>query len=132
MNAADAFLSAQQGQPLKLIQSVSTRWNSTLKQLELFEDYAKSLLDSSRARLLKYRLEPVAHERFVHYILPDNPKETVEIDLTQWCSKLPQTLLRRAVALASLKTDQIALRKTMNTAPATEIYCSGSTSSGAT
>lgn len=51
---------------------------------DIFEDEAKSLSDSSRARLLRHRLDPVAHERFVHYILPDNPKEigfkeTVEI-----------------------------------------------------
>lgn len=36
VNAADALRSAQQGQPLKLIQSVSTRWNSTFKQLERY------------------------------------------------------------------------------------------------
>ena len=36
---------------------------------DIFEDEAKSLSNSSRARLLRHRLNPVAHDRFVHYIL---------------------------------------------------------------
>lgn len=42
---------------------------------DIFEDDGKALPDASRARLLRHRLDPVAHQRFIDYILPDEPKQ---------------------------------------------------------
>lgn len=42
---------------------------------DILEDEAKVLSDSSRARLLRHRLDPVAHERFANFILPILPKD---------------------------------------------------------
>lgn len=42
---------------------------------DILEDEAAPLDDQSRARLLRHRLDPIAHQRFAHYILPAEPKD---------------------------------------------------------
>lgn len=46
-----------------------------------YEDVNRALPDASRAWLLRHRLDPVAHQRFIDYILPHEPRPIIQGDV---------------------------------------------------